>query len=274
MIIQKITNRIRDRNRRRVAVARNTVDIDEWLERMSEYLYFFEATSKIPSPWGFLDAPLPWNTMPQIRDIFVDEQYRCDFDVPPKRILDCGGNVGLSVLYFTKTFAEVQVEVYEANPILAATIQRNCHTAGVADRVRVSATAVADKTGTLHFASSGDDSGHISSEGELVPCVDIAELVGEELDLLKMDIEGAEFACFQRLADTGKLGVPKRIVAEIHLENNDAERLVPILMNLKALGFMVTIRGDLGNWTGPATSTSPFRAVGRNKSFIHLYAWK
>lgn len=274
MIIKKIATRIRDEKRRELALACDIVSVDEWLEKMSEYLYFFEATTQIPSPWGFLKAPMPWNTMPQIRDIFVNEQYRCAFDSPPKRILDCGGNVGLSVLYFTKMFDDVKVEVYEADPILAATIQNNCQTAGVANRVTVSAIAVAGKTGFLRFQSSGDDSGHISTNGELIPCVDIAEIVGDELDLLKMDIEGSEFDCIERLAECGKLGIPKRIVTEIHLENNDADRLSRILYLMKNSGFTLALRGDFGDWTGQAIQSSPFHTVGRNKSFIHLYAWK
>jgi FkbM family methyltransferase len=274
LILDKIKRRITEKRRLKCALKRDMVPVDEWMEAMAEYLYFFEARCRIPSPWGFLDAPKPWKTMPQIRDIFLEEQYRCEFDVPPTRILDCGGNVGLSVLYFARNFENAVVEVFEANPDLAAVILRNCEKAGVSDRVVVSAKAVASETGTVRFTSIGDDRGHISPEGALVPCVDIAELVGEQLDLLKMDIEGGEFDCFDRLAETGQLGVPRRIVAEIHLENNDAERMARVVHQLKDVGFQVAIRGDLGAWTGPAVTRSPFHLVGANRMFMHLYAWK
>jgi FkbM family methyltransferase len=274
VIIKKIMTRIRDRKRRKLALQSSIVSVNEWIEKSSEYIYFFERNCRIPSPWGFLDAPTPWSTIPQIRDIFVDEHYRCEFDSAPKRILDCGGNIGLSTLYFTSKFDDVRVEVYEACPLLAATIQRNCETAKVANRVLVSANAVSARTGFLHFTSFGSDSGHVSSDGELIPCVDIAELIGEELDLLKMDIEGSEFECLERLAETGKLGIPKRIVVEIHLQNDDAEKLISIFNHLKHFGFKFAIRSELGVWTGKSINSSPFHCIGHNKSFIHLYAWR
>lgn len=212
--------------------------------------------------------------MPQIRDIYLEEHYRCEFDEPPARILDCGGNVGLSVLYFATRFKSAVIEVIDANPMLADLIQRNCEKASVAARVTVVAKAVAAETGRVQFASRGDDSGCISQEGEWVPCVDIAELISDQLDLLKMDIEGGEFACFDRLAETGKLGLPKRIVAEIHLGNDDAERIARVIYQLKEFGFHIAVRGDLGEWTGKASIRSPFSFIGTNKMFMHLYAWK
>jgi FkbM family methyltransferase len=273
-IFDKIITRITDRRRLLLAQKRDVVPVSQWKEVVSEYLYFFETRCQIPSPWGFLDTPQARKTIPQITDIFLDEQYRCEFDSPPTRILDCGGNVGLSALYFASSFKNATVEVFEANPDLAAIIKSNCKKAGVSAQVAVSAKAVGPKTGSVRFTSNGDDSGHISPEGFLVPCVDIAELIGNQLDLLKMDIEGGEFDCFDRLAETGQLAVPKRIVAEIHLENDDAERVARMVYQLKEAGFQIAMRGDLGQWTGPAMNRSAFHLIGVNKMFMHLYAWK
>lgn len=250
------------------------VQESDWLPRTKTFLKYHSSLGKIPSPWGFLEAPYPHNAVPQIEEIFINEHYYCDFDKKQIRIVDCGGNIGISAIWFALKIPNSKIEVYEADSTLSSIIKRNCTVAKVDNRITIVSKAVSKKSGTLFFDSDGDDRGCISNKGTVVPCIDIAEIIGDHLDLLKMDIEGAEHDCFERLAETGLLNIPNRIVAEIHLEGDDCERLERILELLRKFGFCCSLRGELATWTGPSVRPSPFRVVGNNKMFLHLYAWK
>jgi FkbM family methyltransferase len=274
MLIGKLILRIRNRINRHKKRCNGIVEIYEWKFIVFKHLDSYQKTRKIPSPWGFLIAPNPRDTLSQIDDIYNENHYKCEFETPPRRILDCGGNIGLSALYFAENYQEAVIEVYEADPRLAEAISKNCQTAEFSNRVHVYSKAVSNTTGTLRFNFTGNDSGNISPHGQETACVDIAGLIGDQLDLLKMDIEGAEFDCFDRLAETNKLGVPSRIIAEVHLSNDDADRMGKIVEQLKCFGFQVAIRGEFAEWTGTALKCSPFHIVSNKKMFMHLYAWK
>ncbi len=273
-VFSRVKNRITEPIVKSRIQKKSIVSISDWISALESYLTFFEKSGKIPSPWGFLNAPHPWNAMPQIRDIYLEQHYKCSFDTPPSRIVDCGGNIGLGTLYFASTYPTAKIEVYEADPKLATTIQENCEVAKISHKVTVIAKAVTDHNNTARFNITGNDSGCISEDGDEVPCIDIASIISEPVDLLKIDIEGGEFTCFERLASTGKLGIPSRIISEVHLGNDDAERINVIIHNLVNFGFKVALRSDLGTWTGSAAHESPFHLIHKNKMFLHLYAWK
>ena len=73
-----------------------------------------------------------------------------------------------------------------------------------------------------------------------VPAVSFAELVGEGYDLVKLDVEGAEFGI---VADTPLeiLGKLRRLVAEVHHVAGDPELLRD---RLSEAGLAVTLSGD------------------------------
>jgi FkbM family methyltransferase len=144
---------------------------------------------------------------PQWYDIFVERSLAFDAAVPNPRILDCGANVGLSALFYKRQYPQARITAYEADPAIAAQLTRNLRVNGAAD-VDVVASAVWIEEGVVTFAAQGADAGtlarfaHQMEQTSIqVPSCRLADVVAQEtIDLLKLDIEGAELDVLRDIA--------------------------------------------------------------------------
>lgn len=225
-------------------------------------------------PWGPVIAPRLETVPPQIDDIYLKDGYRFEPTGPAPIILDGGGNIGLSALWFRKSYPNAEITVYEADPQLAKVIRSNLAQAGITD-VRIEPCALWIANGPLAFAGEGDDSGHLVSDGgRTVEARDIAEAVGQGVDLLKLDIEGAEFACLNHLMQTGAIDRVQRLVAELHINQANFDQALEVLAGLRSHGFRLAFEALMAESLGPEASVSPFTRVGEGKTFVQLFAWK
>jgi FkbM family methyltransferase len=220
---------------------------------------------------------------PQWHDLFIAGGYRFAAIGSEPRILDCGANLGLASLSFKRLHPRARITAFEADPALAAMARDNLKTNGAAD-VEVVHAAVWTHDGTLDFHCEGADSGAIAGlagEGQpgsgpvrTVPCVRLRDLLEREpVDLLKLDIEGAEAPV---LADcAGALGQVRALIAEIHDFHPDRRHTPEILSRLSDAGFTYTLDElhPMSGQAGPAGRESPFS--GRPLGWVVLVrAWR
>ena len=115
----------------------------------------------------------------------------------PPRILDLGANIGLFGLYVLGRWPTANLTGFEPDPDNAALLERTVRANNLEGRWHVHRLACSNRTGTVAFAGGLLSEARIAEPGETntidVPVVD---LFGEDhdVDLLKMDIEGAEWA--------------------------------------------------------------------------------
>lgn len=135
---------------------------------------------------------------PQWHGIFVRESLKFQADHDRPRILDCGANVGLASLYFKRLYPQAHIIGFEADPAIHRVLAENLASNDAGD-VEAIAAAVWTDNATIPFHCEGADSGAITQlqngDGRTrnVPCVRLRDfLVSEKVDLLKLDIEGAE----------------------------------------------------------------------------------
>ena len=155
-----------------------------------------------------------------LMEIFGERQYElpADCSIPePKTIVDLGGYCGYSAVYFLNRFPGSQVIVFEPHPVHIRMLWKNIRLNNLQDRVRVVAAAVGvrDESGYLkddNCTSTIVDA--FQSAGAIpVPVVDLfSQIPSSQVDLLKMDAEGAEQAI---LADPRFLDLAKRISAMV-----------------------------------------------------------
>jgi len=202
---------------------------------------------------------------PQWHDIFVEGalEYRAASASP--RILDCGANVGLASLFFKRRYPAARITAYEADPSLFAIAKANLTANGAADVETINA-AVWTSAGRVVFRAEGTDSGMIDGLAGAVDgsAVEVASLrlrdilAGERIDLLKLDIEGAEDAV---LADCEPvLDRVDAIVMDLH-EFAPAVRQAPrVLERLTRAGFVYVVDEFVPQpWRPPVTSSeTPF----------------
>jgi FkbM family methyltransferase len=197
-----------------------------------------------PYRFEYADAMSTW---PQWDDIFVHESLAATIDIPEPRILDCGANIGLASIYFTRRYPRAKVTAFEADPQLAAVCQRNMTLNGLTEQVDVREAAVWTAEGTVDFVCEGADSGAVASlqqpvEGSIarVPSVRLRDWLDQPVDLLKVDIEGAEFPvlddCRDRLQNIGAM------IIDVHEFDPQRRQTGAIFDLLATAGFSFDLR--------------------------------
>ena len=202
---------------------------------------------------------------PQFHEIFVQRGLEFRATGPAPRILDCGSNIGAASLFFKRAYPGARITAYEADPALCAMTKRNLERNGAAD-VEVVHAALWTSTGQVTFRAEGSDSGMIDglagavdAKGVTVPSLRMRDVIARErIDLLKLDIEGAEGAV---LADCEPvLDRVNAIVMDLH-EFDPRDRQSPRVFEcLTRSGFLYSCDELLlQHWRPPvAADDSPF----------------
>ncbi len=192
------------------------------------------------------------------REIFERGIY--DFPSPREdpRIIDCGANIGLGVLFWKRRYPRSQIVAFEPDPTAFEALVWNCRHWGVKG-VECINKAVWSEQGEYPFARDGADAGHLllggTDEGAmsiLVPTVRLRDYLVAPVDLLKLDIEGAETEVLEGCSDV--LDVVARVFVEYHSRTDREQNLDALLAVLRVAGFRVHIQPGL-------TSGQPFLKV-------------
>jgi FkbM family methyltransferase len=197
-----------------------------------------------PYRFEYVDAMSTW---PQWDDIFIHESLDFHSDVPSPRILDCGANIGLASIYFKRRHPRAKLTAFEADPRLASICRSNVAAMAGAEQVDVKEAAAWTVDGTLEFVCEGTDSGAIASldepiQGPVIPVasVRLRDWLDEPVDLLKLDIEGAELSVLDDCRD--RLGNVRAMCVEVH-ESNAGQRKTGAMFDLlTAAGFVFDVR--------------------------------
>ncbi len=211
------------------------------------------------------------------KDIFVRRYYHFEAAGSVPRILDGGGNIGMSVLYFKHVYPAARVTTFEPDtsvlPFLGENLARN----GLTD-VEVVPAALGMSPGTVSFCGDGKYGGslaaHAARDGGQsphrydVPSVRLWDYLAEPVDFLKLNIEGAEWAV---LADSrDRLPRVRELVVEYHHLPHLPRTLHRILELLDGCGFEYLIN-DFDRETNPG-ARAPFRLTAQQRYYLLVYA--
>lgn len=169
-----------------------------------------------------------------IDNVFREEYGRFRKGFTPKVIVDAGAYIGDTSAYFLSRFPDARLVALEPNPDSFALAQRNL--AVYQDRVSLLQKALWNLEGIVLLG--GEQTGAaIAQQGISVETITVEGLLKmmaiERLDLLKMDIEGAEVT----VLETGVGGWLRKVdVLLLETHGKDIEdRLIPLL---KREGFL------------------------------------
>ncbi len=171
---------------------------------------------------------------------------------PAPVILDCGANIGFTVLNYKRQFPSARIIAFEPDPQFAPVLRRNLEHNGAVD-VQVVEAAVWVQNGEITWFSEGIDGSKIVTEavaeGNLVQVatIDLAEYITSEIDLIKLDIEGAEYQVIQHLVKQGKLHLVHNMIIECHTLPSDIRQLGAMLELLASAGFQLGVN-SMGKW--------------------------
>lgn len=190
-------------------------------------------------------------------------------------ILDCGAHVGIASAFFATRFPGARIEAFEADPKIFTMLARNVASLGLANVTPRHAAVWTDAAG-VRFCMSMDDSGHVGAAGAEcveVPSVRLRELIEVQApDLLKLDVEGAEYEILADCADV--LGRVDRLIMEVHRFGPGAGSLADILRIVEGAGLSYVL-ADLENayWLEPG-ERPPFPRLASDKFCFSVFAWR
>lgn len=188
------------------------------------------------------------------REILLHQTYLFAAETRQPFIIDCGANIGMASLYFKSLYPLAEVLAFEPDPDACACFAENMKL-NLLSGVRVENAALMGAPGEaeLHTCISGpgDLLASVLKERAAGPvrkvrAVRLSDYITKPVDLLKIDIEGAETEVMAELAASGKLGLVKKIVMEYHHHiDANSDSLSGMLAQLETAGFGYQLGGDL-----------------------------
>jgi FkbM family methyltransferase len=186
------------------------------------------------------------------REIFEREIYRFRAKTDSPYVIDCGANIGLSVLYLKQLYPQSRIVAFEPDDAIFEVLQRNIEHFGYQD-INLHCRAVWNCETTLNFTGDGADGGRLAKVGEIhnkkVKTIRLRDVIDRRVDFLKIDIEGAEKEVLQDCAD--RLGNVDNLFVEYHSFEQQPQALHILISILNDAGFRLHIHP-------PITSPQPF----------------
>jgi len=180
-----------------------------------------------------------------ISEIFKTNIYKFNCKTNHPLIIDCGANIGLSVIYFKQLYPNAKIKAYEPDPNIFETLAFNVKSFGF-NHVEVFQKAIWKQNETLQFKQEGGFSGRIpmANDSQNLIQVDAVSLVdiiaNQQVDFLKIDIEGAEYEVLKSCKDN--LQNVEHIFIEYHSHQDENQTLHEILEILQNQGFRYHIQ--------------------------------
>jgi FkbM family methyltransferase len=177
-------------------------------------------------------------------EIFGQQIYKFQTNNRTPYIIDCGANIGLSVIYFKKLYPEAEVVCFEPDPKVFSILSKNINTFCL-EQVTLINRAVWDRETTLNFFSEGADGGRIAGSNDShnvvsIKAIQLRDFIQRPVDFLKIDIEGAEVVVLSDCKDL--LHNVKYLFVEYHSFVAEEQKLDELLSILRASGFRYTIQ--------------------------------
>lgn len=181
----------------------------------------------------------------QFESIFVNQIYRFQSTSSSPVIIDCGANMGTSVMYFKQLFTDAKILAFEPDRSIFDVLQKNITQNKIKD-VSLFNKAVWIEDKEMYFSSSKAQSGAlITNETEVkVECVRLKSVLKnfKTVDFLKLDIEGAELPVMQDIAS--ELHKVEHLFIEYHSYSGKDQELSKLLLVLEENGFRYYLGGN------------------------------
>jgi len=180
-------------------------------------------------------------------EVFVLRDYQFKSTQKQPLIIDCGANIGMSILYFKHLYPEAKIIAFEANPgtyeLLLKNIKENsidhveCHHLALSDTTGEISFYHDEEKGTLHSSIIESRGGHLKV---MIPTKKLSQTIAqfESIDLIKIDVEGAEQRIIDDLYNSALLGLAKEYIIEYHHNiDSDDSSFAAFLLKFEQNGY-------------------------------------
>jgi FkbM family methyltransferase len=229
---------------------------------------------------GFkIGYPVEWQFRNLLREIFVEGCYFFQAERPDPVIVDCGSNIGISIIFFKALYPEARVIGFEPDPSTFTQLTENVRLNGLAS-VELHNIALAEMEGNTDFFISAKEQSSLwmSVHQERLPGIPItvptkrlSTFIPDRVDLMKMDIEGSETGVLGELEASGALVRIEQIHLEYHHHITPTrDSMSEILAILERNGFGYQIQARSPNWPTPTVYQDLALFAYRHTGEVHV----
>lgn len=173
------------------------------------------------------------------QEIFQEQIYKFNSSNPHPYIIDCGANMGVSVLYLARLFPSAKILAFEPEEGIFSILKANVEQFGL-NQVTLIPKAVWDSETTLQFTSDHGMGGSVENvfsteKAVTIETVRLADYLNQPVDFLKLDIEGAEYTVLKDCAHL--LHNVQHLFVECHSFINKKQQLHEVLQLLQDSGY-------------------------------------
>lgn len=191
------------------------------------------------------------------KQIIIEQEYKLIQDyfkinqIEPKLIIDCGANIGLTSLLLSNQFKNAEIFAVEPDENNFKQLLKTIHNH---KNIICLENAIWSTNQTLSIDRSFGDQKDWSirtlasqnNSNSQIQAITISDIVStskfNQIDFLKIDVEGAEGEIFKNLETSDFLSITNCIAIEIHDEFVNREHIYRIM---KHYGFLLINSGEL-----------------------------
>lgn len=196
----------------------------------------------------------PYELLHSYEDIFNNEIYRFTCENQAPVILDCGSNIGLAALYFKSIFPLSELHCFEPDPNNFSLLEKNL-TQNKCTNFHLHQKAIWKDNKGISFMAMGSEGSRIA-EGNSAQTVSMqtqsfSDLLNgfQKIDLLKLDIEGAEKTVL--LEEGINFNNVENLFIEYHGKAEETATLREIIQLVEKNGFKTYIKMAADHLTSP-----------------------
>lgn len=184
-------------------------------------------------------------------EIFVRNEYYFKNEQKDQalNIVDCGSNIGASVIFFKHYYPQSRIIAFEPEPTTYKKLKKNVEINNL-QNVQTYNLGLSNRTGKLKFYFETEGSLTMSFSNERnngksinVDVCKLSDYIIDTVDFIKIDIEGAELDVLEDLYETKKILLIQEGIIEYHHNFDNKNRLASLLKILENSGFRYQIDG-------------------------------
>lgn len=218
-------------------------------------LFYKNRTEIVQDIFQFKVSANSYNTLSFLfKEIFVDNDYFFETDSDKPIIIDCGANIGISVLFFKFIYPDCSIVAFEPNPQAFKLLKKNVEQNNLKD-IELHNLALTDKEGETEFFIGDNENFLLAStiaergRGGIfkIKSDKLSNYLKDQVDLIKIDIEGSENQVLNDLVLTGKIKNAENYIIEYHHRiNGQKSFLSTFIKPFEDANFEYNIKSSFG----------------------------
>lgn len=157
-------------------------------------------------------------------EIFIKNEYLFRTNAIKPQIIDCGSNIGMSVLFFALVYPECSIIAFEPDECTFLVLQENVSQNNL-ENVSLHMKALSNHEGTVDFYFDHENPGRLTmstikermpKEKKEVLSTRLSNYIEGEVDFLKLDVEGSETEVIEDLQRENKIRLINQMAIEYH----------------------------------------------------------